>query len=150
LQDSAGSARAPRGQVIEEIKESIPMNGSIQDSVCCTPCLVLAGFDGTIARGFRRRGWDVYQARSGPEARRLARMVQADLVVLDTYLPEESGWLTCEKLTHELPGVRVVLIDPDPRRADLAEFVGAAALVGSDGLAALMELDPAEALPTSR
>jgi ActR/RegA family two-component response regulator len=125
------------------------MNLTIGDNVCCTPCLVLAGFEGAVAREFRRRGWDVYPARTGPEARRLARMVQADLVVLDTFLPEESGWLTCEKLTQEMPGVRVVLIDPDPRRAALAEFVGAAALVGSDGLAALMEIDPAEALPAT-
>jgi ActR/RegA family two-component response regulator len=125
------------------------MNVTIGESVCCTPCLVLAGFDGSVARSFRRRGWDVYPARTGPEARRLARMVQADLVVLDTYLPEESGWLTCEKLTTEMPGIRVVLIDSDPRRASLAEFVGAAALVGSDGLTALLEMDPTEALPTS-
>jgi CheY-like chemotaxis protein len=125
------------------------MNLTIGESVCCTPCLVLAGFDGAVARAFRRRGWDVYPARTGPEARRLARMVQADLVVLDTNLPEESGWLTCEKLTGELPGIRVVLIDQDPRRAALAEFVGAAAFVGSEGLSALLEMDPAEALPAS-
>jgi CheY-like chemotaxis protein len=126
------------------------MNATIDNTVCCSPCLVLAGFDAGIARAFRLRGWDVYPARSGPEARRLARMAEADLVVLDTFLPEESGWLTCEKLTRELPGVRVVLVDPDPRRAELAEFVGAAALVGSAGLSALMELDPAEALSTAR
>jgi len=41
--------------------------------------------------GLRRRGWDVYPVNSGPEARRLARMVQADLVVLDTFLPTRAA-----------------------------------------------------------
>ena len=125
---------------------SLNTNG---ENVCCTPCLVLAGFDAAVARAFRRRGWDVYPVNSGPEARRLARMVQADLVVLDTFLPDESGWLTCEKLTGEMPGLRVVLVDQDPRRAELAELVGAAALVGCEGLQALIEMDPADALPAN-
>jgi ActR/RegA family two-component response regulator len=123
------------------------MNLTIEDCVRYTPCLVLAGFDSTVARTFRRRGWDVYPASTGPEARRLARMVEAELVVLTTFLPEESGWLTCEKITRDRPGIRVVLVDPDPQRAELAEIVGAAALVGSEGLSALIEFDPAEALP---
>jgi ActR/RegA family two-component response regulator len=126
------------------------MNAANDEMVCCAPCLVLAGFDAGVARSFRRRGWDVYSAKTGPEARRLARMMEADLVVLDTFLPEESGWLTCEKLTHESPDVRVILVDPDPRRAQLAEFVGAAALVGSEGLSALTQLDPSEALSAPR
>jgi DNA-binding response OmpR family regulator len=118
-----------------------------EQTVACSPCLVLAGFDAAAARELRRRGWDVYPARTGPEARRLARMLEADLVVLDTLLPEESGWLTCEKLTREVPGVRVILVDPAPdaQRAELAEFVGAAALVGRhDGLEELLEMDPTE------
>jgi CheY-like chemotaxis protein len=127
------------------------MIATTEDCVCCKPCLVLAGFDPYTARAFRRRGWDVYAARSGPEARRLARMLEADLVVLDTGLPVESGWLTCEKLTRELPDVRVVLADaePDARRAKLAAFVGAAALLSRDGLATLLERDPEPALPAA-
>jgi CheY-like chemotaxis protein len=112
--------------------------------------MVLGGFDAGLARSFRQRGWNVYVAKSGPVARRLARMVHADLVVLDTYLPEESGWLTCEKLTQDIPGIRVVLVDPDPRRAGLAELVGAAAVVGSDGVAALLEMDPMESISAAR
>lgn len=123
-----------------------------EEIVSCSPCLVLAGFDSAAVRAFRRSGWDVYPARTGPEARRLARMVEADLVVLDTLLPEESGWLTCEKLTRELPGARVILVDPAPdaQREELAEFVGAEALVGrEDGLDGLLELDPAEKVPAA-
>ena len=122
------------------------MVARMTEATTVRPCLVLAGFDGTIARAFRRCGWDVYLAVTGPEARRLARMVEADLVVLRTQLPEESGWLTCDKLTGELPSLRVVLVDPDPRSASLAEMVGAAAVVDIDGLAALVERKPGETL----
>ncbi|HTU93892.1 MAG TPA: response regulator [Gemmataceae bacterium] len=100
-----------------------------------SPCLVLAhphaGPQGVLARGFRRLGWDVYLARSGPEARRLARMLAADIVILHVDLPEESGWLTCDKLIREQPLASVILISDDlsPRNQELAGFVGASALV---------------------
>jgi ActR/RegA family two-component response regulator len=99
------------------------------------PCLITAHADpavtAALSRAFRRRGWDVYTARTGPEARRLARLLSAELVVLGTDLPEESGWLTCEKLTGELPEVKVFLVgDPRAGRAEaFAAFVGAAGLV---------------------
>jgi DNA-binding response OmpR family regulator len=109
------------------------------------PCLVLAHADSRYAtdtcRSFRRIGWDVYLAQTGPEARRLARMLEADMVVLDAELPEESGWLTCTKLMQERPQMQVVLVSlkSDPRQLALAEFVGARTLVEtSDDLAGLL------------
>ena len=111
----------------------------------CRPCLLLAHADPVYAalasRSFRRLGWDVYAARTGPELRRLARMLEPVLVVLDTALPGESGWLTCDKLTREFPAVKVLLIDgrPTPEGDQFAAFVGAAALVPrQDGPAALL------------
>ena len=104
------------------------------------PCLVLAHTDAVYAadacRRFRRLGWDVYLTQGGPEARRLARMLEADLVVLDVDLHGESGFLTCAKLTRERPGGKVVLVceDADPRIGQMAVFVGAAAVVGRDSL----------------
>jgi DNA-binding response OmpR family regulator len=109
------------------------------------PCLVLAhpdpAFAALASRSFRRLGWDVYLARTGPEARRLARMLQAHLVILDADLPEESGWLTCDKLTRELPHVKVLLTKSEPTLQDerLAAFVGASALINRhDGTTALL------------
>ena len=109
------------------------------------PCLVVAHtgpvYAALTCRAFRRLGWDVYTAQTGPEARRLARMLDAELVVLDTALPGESGWLTCDKLTREFPAVKVLLIDgrPTPEGDQFAAFVGAAALVPrQDGPAALL------------
>ena len=110
------------------------------------PCLILAhpnaAYEAAVALGFRRLGWDVYQARSASEVRRLARMLEADVAILDAELPEESGWLTSEKLTREHPLLKVILVtdEPGPRNYHLASFVGARALVGqSDGLAPLIE-----------
>src|SRR6476646_3435582 len=63
------------------------------------PHVVLAHSDAAyaagVARAFRRHGWVVAPAASGPEARRLASALAADLVVLEADLPAESGWLTC-------------------------------------------------------
>lgn len=102
------------------------------------PCLILALRDASIAteteRSVRRRGWDVYKAQTGPEVRRLARMLSPDMVALDTELPAESGWLTCAKLVREQPTLPVVLIgDTDHQRCQVfATFVGARALLNLD------------------
>ncbi len=58
-------------------------------------------------------------------------MLSADMVILHVDLPEESGWLTCDKLMREQPTVSVILVGDDlsPRNQDLADFVGASALV---------------------
>jgi ActR/RegA family two-component response regulator len=118
------------------------------------PRLVLAYADSLYAalscRHFRRLGWEVHLASSGPEARRLAHSYYPTVVVLDTELRDESGWLTCDKLTREIPGQKVVLVGPDPGEANqsLAEFVGAAALVGrSAGVDTLVDEVLGSALP---
>ena len=99
------------------------------------PCLILA--TGAFAQPpevwlrLRRLGWDIYPARVGPEVRRLARMLEPDLVVLDTDLEGESGWLTCAKLKQERPDENVVLLaeEDGPRNRIRANFVGASAIV---------------------
>jgi len=120
------------------------------------PCLILAhadsAYETTIARAFRRLGWDVYLAHSGPEVRRLVRMLDADVVVLDAHLPEESGWLTCDKLTREQPLAKVILVSDNLclRNQELASFVGASALVSrADGLTPLAEELCGAAIPAA-
>ncbi len=109
------------------------------------PCLVLAHADEDYALRacgtFRRLGWDVYRADNGTEARNLAREVGPNLVILDTQLADESGWLTCDKLTRELPRLKVLLLGLHPRSQNdnFAAFVGATALVDRlDGLLAIL------------
>src|ERR1700674_4557550 len=106
-----------------------------EESMYYRPCLIVAhadsGYAARTSRAFRRLGWDVYVARTGPEARRLARMLFPDLAILDADLPEESGWLTCEKLLSEQPLLRVILVgakDASENEA-FAGFVGAAGYV---------------------
>jgi DNA-binding response OmpR family regulator len=99
------------------------------------PKMLLAHADPTYASAlrsaFRRQGWEVHEAPDGPEARQLAWKVRPAVVVLDTNLAGESGWLICSKLIRDLPRTRVILIDAsnDPRNEALAAFVGAVALV---------------------
>ena len=101
------------------------------------PCLVLALNDDVerdaVAARYRRAGWDVYLAGGGAELRRLARLLEADLVLLSLTLDAESGWLTCAKLLREVPAARVMLCGDDtPRNRRLASFVGAAGLVSAE------------------
>jgi DNA-binding response OmpR family regulator len=113
---------------------------------CHRPCLILANADGEFAAraglAFRREGWDVYHAHTGPELRRLARLLEVDLVVLDAAFLGETGWLTCAKLAQERPELCIVLTAerPDHRAHRLAEFVGAVALVDQRaGISALIQ-----------
>jgi CheY-like chemotaxis protein len=99
------------------------------------PRLVLAYADSAHAamtcRHLRRLGWEVRLAGSGPEARRLVRLLRPDVVVLDTDLREESGWLTCAKMNMEFPDQLVVLVTAavTAQEQEYARFVGAAAIV---------------------
>jgi DNA-binding response OmpR family regulator len=129
---------------------------SREDVAASQPCMIVAHGDPSytagLARAFRRQGWDVYQARSGPETRRLARMLEPELVVMATDLPEESGWLTCEKLTRESPGVKVFLVGVagESRSQDYAAFVGAAGLFDStDSVPALVQEVCGRSLPAA-
>jgi hypothetical protein len=132
------------------------MSAAREENVGIRPCLVLAhgspAYAAQAGRAFRRLGWDVYTARSGPEARRLARMLGADAVVLGVALPGESGWLTCEKLTGELPRVRVALVAPEVGGWEerFAAFVGAGTVVReADGAHALVREFSAASLPAA-
>src|SRR5262245_48318825 len=120
------------------------------------PRVVLAYADSAhaalSARHLRRLGWEVHLASSGPDARRLAQALAPEVVILDTQLPDESGWLTCAKLIQENGAQRVVLVSGaiDEEEKRLAETVGAAALVARQrGVPALVEEVMGKALPNA-
>lgn len=117
-----------------------------QESFVYRPCLILAHVDAAYAaqasRAFRRLGWDVYLTRSGPETRRMARMLNPSIVVLAADLPEESGWLTCDKLVREQPLRKVIIIGSglSAETEAFAAFIGAAGFVYQhDGVHALVD-----------
>jgi ActR/RegA family two-component response regulator len=116
-----------------------------KDRIGGRPCLVLAHADEVYGmracRSFRSMGWEAHQADTGAEARSLARQLCPNLVILDTQLDGESGWLTCDKLTREMPRLKVLLLGyaPPAQGNNFAEFVGATALIDRlDGLLAIL------------
>jgi len=99
-------------------------------------------FAAWIARHVRRLGWGVHLTRSGAEARRLCQEHSPQVVVLDTQLPDQSGWLTCEKLLRDDPTLKVILIasQAEPHGDAFADFVGPAKLIRqSEGIQAVVD-----------
>ena len=109
------------------------------------PRMVLAYADSArsalASRHFRRLGWEVHQAPTGPEARRLVGALRPQVIILDADLRGESGWLTCAKLTLVGPAPRILLVAEavTPREEEFAQVAGAAAVVSARaGLPALI------------
>src|SRR5947209_17155213 len=106
-----------------------------------------------VARHFRAMGWEVYVALTGSEARRFIEGFDLPVAVLDTRLPDESGWLVCQKLSRGASPPYIILYGDcctvEDRR--FAKFAGASAVIGADnGITALSHeilaaLSPAEA-----
>jgi len=74
------------------------------------------------------------------------------VVVVDTELEDESGWLLCDKLSRDDPSPKVILVARQltPEQARLASFVGAAGRVlQQDGVAALVNEVQGVALPVA-
>ena len=120
------------------------------------PRLVLAYADSALSalssRHFRRLGWEVHSTNSGVEARRLVQALRPQIVVLETGLRDESGWLTCAKLTLTGADFKVILVGERVTREqeEFAQTVGAAAIVDRrDGLPALIAEVHEMALPTA-
>jgi DNA-binding response OmpR family regulator len=99
------------------------------------PLLILAYKNSAHAarcgRYFRRLGWEVRLVATAAEARRLCSVCTPGAVILDIDLPDESGWLTCAKMTRDDIDLRVILL-AEQRPLDYSERlakVQAAALV---------------------
>ncbi len=110
------------------------------------PQLVLAhasaDYAQAICRHYNGLGWETHQVSSAREARTLAGELAPTAVVLGTELPDESGWLTCDKIRLDRPAQKVILVTDrsSPGNRRFAEFVGASALVHEDaGIEALAE-----------
>jgi DNA-binding response OmpR family regulator len=89
-----------------------------------------------------RLGWETHTAATGPESRRLACRWRPELVILASDFPDESGWLTCAKLSRERPGQQILLLDSDVTPADrrFARFSGAARVLSERrGMTALLD-----------
>lgn len=122
------------------------MNARKHKSQKSRPQLVLAHANTDYARSvshyYRQLGWEPHLVGCGRDARQLARRLAPAAVILGTELPDESGWLTCQKLRQENPDQRVLLVMAEASSDDyrFAEFVGASALIKEeDGVPALVD-----------
>jgi len=86
------------------------------------------------ARFFRRQGWEVHLIPSGVDARRLVLDSPPRVVILDTELPDESGWLTAAKILLDRPEQIVFLVGPERTEGNehFASFIGAAGFLTRD------------------
>ncbi|HJT78571.1 MAG TPA: hypothetical protein VJ739_15305 [Gemmataceae bacterium] len=118
----------------------------------CCPTLILAHRDPRYAAAAidaLRPRWDVRLAHSSAEVRCLARELGAAVVVLGAGALDETGGLTCAKLSRELPGLRIILVAaaPTPELRRFAAFAGAARVVNEgDGPRALLHAVEGKAL----
>jgi CheY-like chemotaxis protein len=119
----------------KDAEEVSPLIANIHQPSCLRPCMIVAYVDSALAvlcaRHFRRLGWEVHLANSGPEARRLANRLAPQVLVLDTQLPDETSWQTCAKLALASGAKKVILVSPQVTEEEcrLAEAAGAAALL---------------------
>jgi CheY-like chemotaxis protein len=151
------NGRTPGGIFVHSRRnEEAPVIRFHPDNEHFRPCMIVAHQDAVfaaqISRSFRLQGWDVYLAHTGPAVRRLARMLAAELVIIDADLSEESGWLTCVKLRSEQSHIKVILIASAAthRAHRFADFIGASALVHrNDGVPALLQEAELNALPVA-
>ena len=120
------------------------------------PRMVLAyvdsAFSSLAARQFRRLGWEVYLASTAEDAHRLTAALAPLVVIIDTELPEESGWLVCAKLLMDQPKPKIILIGPmySEESKQRATFLGASGFLGrTDGVTALIAEVRGQPLPKS-
>ncbi len=83
-----------------------------------------------IERVLRRLGWSALRAESADEVRERVAEAPGSVVILGPALADESGWLTCAKLSKPVAQAKVLIIGPDtPRNRMMARCAGAAALL---------------------
>lgn len=85
---------------------------------------------------FDELGVDLLGAGTATAARRLAQILEPEVIVLSAGLPDESGYLACAKLRAEHPNCKIFLVGrvASAESARFARYVGADGfLVQSDG-----------------
>ena len=97
-------------------------------------------FAARCSRHFRRMGWDVHKTSGGEEICQWVDRLAPNAVVIDTELPGDSAWQTCARITHEHPGLTVVLLaadrlDDEERRRQVGANAVVSRSAGVEGLA---------------
>lgn len=68
---------------------------------------------------FKRKGYEVFIARNGTEAKALADAHQPDLVLLDIMMPDVDGYEVCDYLKASNPVPKVVFLSAKSKKDDV-------------------------------
>jgi DNA-binding response OmpR family regulator len=118
--------------------------GLLQEPRRSQPGFVLAhadaGYRARAASYLWRLGLDFASVGSAQDLHEIAQAVTLPLVVLDTDLPDESGYLTCAKIKRSRPDCRVLLLGHPAASENyrLAQFVGAEVLLDRHAMLPLL------------
>ena len=84
-----------------------------------------------VGEALQRQGLSFATARTGDEAIAMAYRLRPQIVLVDTHMPGQSGYLVAAKLTlaHPRPAVLIVTSSPRGQSDRLAEFVRADAML---------------------
>lgn len=105
-----------------DLRKTLIMN---PNSVARKKCALVVDDDADIvefvSKVVRARGYEVRCAYDGDEALVLAKRFPPDVMFLDINLPNQDGWLVCNKLKLQTPSMQIVLITGETRE-DLYRF----------------------------
>jgi CheY-like chemotaxis protein len=79
----------------------------------------------TLARMFRKEGYDVSAAKDGATALKMAEFQRFDLLISDIGLPDTNGWTLLKELRAHQPDLRAIAITGYGYVADLERSVEA-------------------------
>ncbi len=68
---------------------------------------------------FKRKGYEVYIARNGNEAKNLADLHEPDLVLLDIMMPDVDGYEVCDYLKAKSLAPKVVFLSAKSKKDDV-------------------------------
>ncbi len=86
-----------------------------------------------VRTALERTGHQIVEVEDGDQVLDAHRVHQADLVVIDIFMPRQDGLVTIEQLRAEFPGVSILAISGGGHRGDfeplrIARGLGAGAL----------------------
>ena len=84
-----------------------------------------------IRESLEQSGYHVTEARDGKEALQQYRLAQADVVIVDIFMPDQDGLETTATLRREFPNVKVIAITGGGDMSGILNFLDVAKMLGA-------------------
>ena len=84
-----------------------------------------------IRESLEQSGYHVTEARDGKEALQQYRLAQADVVIVDIFMPDQDGLETTATLRREFPNVKVIAITGGGDKSGILNFLDIAKMLGA-------------------